>query len=183
MIELEQYVDQLDYLDHDYDPYRDDAMIENLIKLLGEQFPVAVLDQVKKHYSMKANMIEAKTIPELMMENGVSEIKTSTGLIVKLRTEYTVKTEDQNAMAQWVESNGGESLYKRALRFGKGEDISAIISAAEQHGLSYEQAVEIHPQTLKKFVKDFIEDKGSFPPEEAGVVSMYTHAVVTRSKK
>ena len=180
MNDIDKWADLLDYLDHDYDPSRDDKMIQATIDLLGPDVPVAVLEQVKKHYKEKALNIEAKVIPDLLMESGLSEAKTQDGLSIKLKTEYSVKTADPDAMALWVESNGGTSLYKRSLKFLKGEDISYIISVAKLHGLSFEEAVEIHPQTLKKFVKDFIEESGAFPPEEAGVVTMYTHAVIKK---
>lgn len=182
MQDLDKYADDLDYLDHDYDPARDDKMVEETIQLLGTAFPVAVLEKIKAHYAKKARDIEARIIPDMLMQADLTEAKTAAGLTVKLKTEYTVKTADSENMARWVESNGGESLYKRSLRFSKGEDISPIISEAKSQGISYEETLEIHPQTLKKFVQDFIEERGEFPPAEAGAVTMYTHAVLGRAK-
>jgi hypothetical protein len=182
MKDLDKWVDLLDYLDHDYAPNRDDAMVVALIKNLGEHFPVSVLDQVKKFYYSKALEIESVTIPSMLLEYGLSEAKTEAGLGVKVKTEYAVKTSNPDRMALWVESNGGESLYKRSLKFSKGEDISDVVEHLRSEGISYEESLDIHPQTLKKFVKDFIEENGSFPPEDAGTVTMYNHAVITRSK-
>lgn len=183
MKDIDKWVDLLDYLDHDYDPERDDAMVRELVLHLGAHFPIAVLDQAKKYYQDKALQIEAVTIPDMLAESGLSEAKTESGLKISLKTEYTVKTASPEAMAEWVESNGGESLYKRMLAFEKGENLDVVKSHLEKEGVSYTEKVDIHPQTLKKFVKDFIEERGEFPPEDAGSVSMYTHAVVSRIKK
>lgn len=182
--DLDYYVEALDYLDHDYDPERDDKMVQELIVQLGDWFPIAVLEQVAKHYKEKAVQIESKAIPDLLMEAGqLTEIKTANGLAVSLKTEYTVKTLDKTAMFVWVSEKGGEDLYKATMRFSKGEDISPVLQAANEAGLSYDREDEINSQTLKKFVKDYIEENGEMPPAEAGTVTLYTRAVVKKVKK
>lgn len=176
MKDIDSYVDRLDYLAHDYSPERDDAMAIHLIELIGDEFPIAVLEQAIKYYRAKATDIEAKVIPDMLMEQGLSEATTTTGIKVSLKTEYTVKVVDQEKMAKWVEANGGEGLYKRSFSFEKGDDVSGVIEAIDNLGLSCTEKLEIHPQTLKKFVKDL----GDAPPEDAGKLSLYTHAVVKK---
>ena len=70
-----------------------------------------------------------------------------------------------------------------ACAFGRGEDdqASAFKAFAEKQGYYAEQKTEIHPQTLRAFVKERVESGDEFPME-LFVAYIGQRAVVKRSK-
>ena len=181
--DLERLARQADILGRDFDDVNDMAQVNYLIGLLGEFYPASILEQVVKHYQGKLKDIENKQIPDVLMELELAMVKTTDGLSVGLKTEYTVSVLDPDYLCSWMETRGGGHLWKTALKFEKGEPIEAVIKKAEELGLSYERKSEIHPMTLKKFVKDYVEGgtgEGGIP-ETAAQVSMFTHATIKRN--
>jgi hypothetical protein len=181
--ELEKLVQDADHLGHDYDQERDGQECYRLMQSLGDKYPIGVLKQAVKNYQAILDDIENVQIPDMLLEIGMQSVTTEDGLKVGLKTEYNVSIIDPDGLSDWMESNGGGHLWKNSLKFEKGEEIDPVTSLAEELGLSFEQKNEIHPQTLKKFVKDFIEGGASAMdiPESAARVSSFTHAVIKRS--
>ena len=54
--------------------------------------------------------------------------------------------------------------------FGRGEDDTAVqfISVAERNGFTPQQKTDVHPQTLKAWVRERVENGESFPMELFG---------------
>lgn len=165
----------------DYDPEFDDIAVDGLVKLLGEVYPVCVLEAVVKVYQAKLREIENTAIPDLLLESGCSEVTTVDGLKVTLATEYNGKVLDEDAAYAWMSDNGSGHLWETALKFKKGENIDQVKFAAREAGISYEEKSAIHHQTLAKFLRDHLKSGGALPPEEAIKVGMFTHAKIKRS--
>jgi hypothetical protein len=67
--------------------------------------------------------------------------------------------------------------------FGRGEDdqASAFKALASQQGLAAEQKTDIHPQTLRAFIKERVENGDDFPMELFGAW-VGQRAVIKRTK-
>jgi hypothetical protein len=181
--ELEKLVKSADYLGHDYDEDRDGHATMTLIASLGTNYPIAILKEAVKCYQTQLDDIMNLDIPNMLLEIGMASVTTDDGLKVGLKTEYNAQVLDPDSLCDWMDSNGGGHLWKNSLKFDKGEEIETVVSLAEELGLSFEQKNEIHPQTLKKFIKDYVDGEGSVSdiPESAARVSTFTHAVIKRS--
>jgi hypothetical protein len=178
--DLENLAIQADLLGRDYDEIVDRSQVDYLIGLLGSRYPICILEEAAKHYREELRDIQNKQLPDMLMELGLGKVVTDQGLEISLKTEYNVSLLDPEQMSEWMDQNGGGHLWKESLKFDKGQDISAVRTAADHEGLSYEVKDEIHPQTLKKFVKEYLEGGGELIPESIARVGTFTHASIKR---
>ena len=180
--DLEKLASQAWALSRDYIETEDRATVDSIVESLGQYFPISILEAVTKEYRERLKDIENRQIPDLLIELGLGKVTTSEGLEIGIKTEYNVSVSDSEALASWMEFHDGGHLWKTSLKFEKGENIDALKEVAKEIGLSYEEKSEIHPQTLKKYVKDHLESGGDSLPEAAVRVSTFTHATIKRGK-
>lgn len=180
--DLERLASEAYTLSRDYIEDKDIGLVNGIVGYLGATFPIAVLEEAVKRYRDKLKDIENRLLPDLLLELGLGKVVTSDGLEIGIKTEYNVSIADPNALASWMEFHDGGHLWKTNLKFEKGENIDAVREAAKELGISYEETAEIHPQTLKKYVRELLEGGGDAIPEAAARVSTFTHATIKRGK-
>lgn len=178
---LDDLVQVADQLGHDFDSERDQQELNNLLMLLGNVYPIGVLKEASKHYQKYLDSIEYNAIPDLLMEEGMAKITTQDGLSVELKTEYSTKILDETGFFSWMDEEGGSSLYKETFKFSAGENLEYVRQAMKEAGVSYEEKKDIHHMTLKKFVKERMDDGLDIPADLASV-GQFTHAIIKKVK-
>lgn len=115
-------------------------------------------------------------LPDIMMELGMSELKLTTGekLIMSKYYSASIKDENQEAAFKWLRETNNDSIIKNEVKgsFGKGQDAEAkqVMEALESMvpGL-FSLKTNVHPMTLKSFVKERIEGGMELPLETFSV--------------
>jgi curved DNA-binding protein CbpA len=126
-------------------------------------------------------------LPTMLAEIGLSSMKLDDGSEVTVKQTYgaSILVDNRPAAYEWLRERGYDDIIKNtvACQFGRGEDdkASAFKEFAEKEGFLAEQKTEIHPQTLRAFVKERVENGDDFPMELFGAY-IGQRAVIKRSK-
>lgn len=133
------------------------------------------------------DLVEVK-LPDMMLEIGLESFVLSDGTSIRIEKFYAAKIPDDKRQEafEWLRGNGHESLIKRAIscKFGKGQDAlaSKVIAALAKLKVAAEDKESVHPQTLKAFVREQIEEGKALPTDLLGVY-VGNRAKVTPSKQ
>jgi NAD-dependent DNA ligase len=112
-----------------------------------------------------------KTLSDLVLGLGISEIRLSTGGKLKVeRLIFTsIKGERKDEAIAWLEGNDFAGLVKSSLVIDGGKDskeqLEPVMTAAIEAGLLPRYKQDVHPQTLKAFVTEQL-DKGTYFPQD-----------------
>ena len=126
-------------------------------------------------------------MPAMLAEIGISSFSLDDGSTVEVKQTYgaSILVDNRPAAYEWLRDNGYDDIIKNTVlcQFGRGEDdrASAFAAFAQQQGYVPEQKTEIHPQTLRAFVKERVEEGEAFPMELFGAW-VGQRAVIKRSK-
>jgi hypothetical protein len=137
------------------------------------QIEIAEADLATKKDSLKR--LSEEIIPSHMEQLGLSSFTLGNGYKLLVKPYYACKIpEDRSQEAfAWLRAGNYSDIIKNtvSLQFGKGEDDLAIQVAEKLVGLglSPEQKIFVHPQTLKSFVRECIENGKELPTDLFGV--------------
>ena len=118
-----------------------------------------------KRKKAEADDISSRVIPELLAEQGLSEIKLADGSKVSVKKEFraTVPKDDtkrENAL-QWLRTNGLGDIIKNnvSVTFGKGEDDKAkqLLDLAAENGYEPQQKSDVSWNTLTALYRERVE--------------------------
>lgn len=144
----------------------------NRARLLEESIETASVALQKMQEELRI-LIEG-TMPEIMMEMNISEIKLVTGekLIMTKFYSASITPEHADAAFDWLRKNNFDSLIKNKIEaaFGKGEDEKVRKLMEELAPLGFTCKTSVHPMTLKSFVREQVE-QGTPPP--ADIFNLY----------
>ena len=127
-------------------------------------------------------------MPGMLAEIGMSHFALDDGSTVEVKQTYgaSILVEKRPEAYEWLRDNGYDDIIKNtvACQFGRGEDdlASAFAAFAQQQGYVPDQKTEVHPQTLRAFVKERCEAGEEFPMELFGAW-IGQRAVIKRGKK
>ena len=113
-------------------------------------------------------------MPAMLAEIGISSLSLDDGSKVEVKQTYgaSILVDNRPRAYEWLRDNGYDDIIKNtvACQFGRGEDdlANAFAAFAQQQGYVPEQKTEIHPQTLRAFVKERVEEGDGFPMELFG---------------
>lgn len=113
-------------------------------------------------------------MPSLMAEMGISSLTLEDGAVVKVTQTYgaSILVENRPKAYDWLRDHGYDDIIKNTVscQFGRGEDDRAkeFAEFAANSGFAPDQKTEIHPQTLRAFVKERVENGDEFPMELFG---------------
>lgn len=139
---------------------------------------VAKLDQQLQDAKTEFTRYDSEIIPDLFMQLGLSELKLDSGEKVTIKRGYYGNISEERAIEafKWLEDNGHGSLIKTslAMTFGKGKEeqwgLLAAKAALKEQKVDFKEKKGVHPQTLKAFIKQQLEDATpNFPKELFGV--------------
>ena len=132
--------------------------------------------------------IQEDDIPELMKEIGLQEITLDTGdkLSVHNEIQCSITEARRQAAHAWLTERGFSGLIKTSIeiKFGRGEADDARIFLPQIEELTRHSAVledAVHPQTLKAFLKEQLEDGTDLPQDLFGLRA-YSKAKLTFAK-
>ena len=127
-------------------------------------------------------------MPAMLAEIGLTSFVLDDGSTVDVKQTYgaSILVENRPQAYEWLRENDYDDIIKNtvACQFGRGEDdlASAFAAFAQQQGYTPEQKTEVHPQTLRAFVKERVEAGEEFPMELFGAW-VGQRAVIKRGKK
>jgi hypothetical protein len=176
---LSDYAKKVNMLNYgENNDYTRTEHFHKVVNMLPDYPPIKLLEDILNYYKTKRHTLVTKDIPSVMQQMGISKATTTDGLSVKVNKEVSVKEVNKVKLMEWAVSNGYEDHIKTFLKFGKGDfnqDIEAYLS---EQGISYEKDVGIHPQTLKKIIKDRIDAEEELPSDNLIEVKTFNIAKI-----
>lgn len=150
--------------------------LSDLIKLQADlERQVSSLEDTLARAASDLKRVSETLIPDTMAQLGLSSMKLDDGTKVEVSTYYaaSIPADAQSAAFAWLRETGNDSIIKRTVscQFGKGEDKEAneLAERLDALGYSFNDKANVHPQTLKAFVREQIESNKPFPQELFGV--------------
>lgn len=127
----------------------------------------------KKLKETERNLSE-QSIPNLMQQAGISEIKLDDGTAISIKTYYaaSISKANEDEAFNWLRDNGYGDLIKNnvLLQFGKAQDKDAnnLVNELKSKVTMFPK-MKVEPMTLKAFVRNEIEQGKSVPMDLLGV--------------
>lgn len=118
---------------------------------------VAQLEEDLKNAKERFNQVSQIDIPQLLLQNGLSEIRLSTGEKLRVSQEISASVKDIDLFRDFVNERGDEDILKTTLTLGKTphEIVDKVRRMLmEQFELMSEITTTVHPMTLKKYIKE-----------------------------
>jgi len=156
-------------------------------KIRDEEEYISSLESDLKKAKKGLLKLTDEDLPTMLAEIGLSSMKLDDGSEVTVKQTYgaSILVDNRPAAYEWLREKGYDDIIKNtvACQFGRGEDDKAASfkAIAEKEGHYAEQKTEIHPQTLRAFVKERVENGDDFPMELFGAY-VGQRAVIKRSK-
>ena len=149
------------------------TIAQECVKLKQKEDDIAKLEEQLKSKKAEADDISSRVIPELLAEQGLSEIKLSDGSKVSVKKEYRCtlpKDESRRAQCyQWLRDQGLGDIIKNNIfvTFGKGEDDKAkqLLNLAAENGFEPQQKSDVPWNTLTALFKERVESGLDMPSE------------------
>lgn len=129
------------------------------------------LEEDLKKVNIQISKLEEETIPQMMLNAGLEEITTDDGKKVTLKRDYFPHVSEANkeTFFQWLRENDLEAIikteFKSSLSKGDQENTDRILELIKEEHLEelFSMKEAVHPQTLKAFVKEKMEEGASLP--------------------
>lgn len=122
-------------------------------------------------------------IPAVLHEHGLVKVDLDDGRTVSIEQMISVSQTDKLAFAKWLDSVGMGGIVKTNLDFGKSAAIDEVEDFLMTHGIEYSKATEVHPQTAKKAMREWIEAGNVPPPDSIAKVSIFEKAKIKGGKE
>jgi hypothetical protein len=161
------------------------AQVARLVRDKEDQ--VRILEEQLKEVKRQLLKLSDEDLPALLQEVGVNSFTLDDGSKVEVKTTYGahIKAENKQAAFEWLRSEGYDDIIKNIVscQFGRGEDNNAsdFFDFALKSGFNPDQKTDVHPQTLKAFVRERVETGDEFPMELFGAY-VGQRATIKRSK-
>ena len=141
------------------------TVAQECVKLKDKEDEIAALEEQLKTKKLEADDISSRVIPELLAEQGLSEIKLADGSKVSVKKEFrcTLPKDEvkREAAYQWLRDNKLEDIIKNNVfvTFGKGEDDKAkqLLNLAAENGYEPQQKSDVAWMTLTALFRERIE--------------------------
>ncbi len=157
-------------------------------KIQSQEQQIANTEEDLKKQKEELRNLQNEELPMLMQEIGIKKFELEDGSSVNIKEIYagSISQANKEKAFNWLRENKFDDIIKNTVTtaFGKGEDTAAknFMDIAEQAGYTPVQKTEVHPQTLKAFIKERVEGGDEFPMELFGAYIGYK-AEIKKSKK
>ena len=149
------------------------TIAQECVKLKQKEDEIANLEEQLKAKKAEADDIGSRVIPELLAEQGLSEIKLADGSKVSVKKEFRCtlpKDEDRREQAyKWLRDQGLGDIIKNNVfvTFGKGEDNKAkqLLDLAAENGFEPQQKSDVSWNTLTALFRERIESGLDMPSD------------------
>jgi len=140
-------------------------LLQNVIKLKQKEDEIAALEDQLKSKKAEADDIGSRVIPELLAEQGLTELKLKDGSKVSVKKEFraTLPKDDirREAAYKWLRDQGLGDIIKNNVfvTFGKGEDDKAkqLLDLAAENGFEPQQKSDVAWNTLTALYQERIQ--------------------------
>jgi len=132
------------------------------------------LEETLKDEKKSLLKLTDEDMPAMLAEIGISSFSLDDGSQVEVKQTYgaSILVNNRPQAYEWLRDHGYDDIIKNTVlcQFGRGEDdlASSFAAFAQQQGYVPEQKTEVHPQTLRVFVKERVEEGEDFPMELFG---------------
>ena len=141
------------------------TVAQECVKLKQKEDEIAALEEQLKTKKAEADDIGSRVIPELLAEQGLSEIKLADGSKVSVKQEFraTLPKDEvrRDAAYQWLRDQGLGDIIKNnvSVTFGKGEDDKAqsLIDLAVANGYEPSQKSDVAWNTLTALYEERVK--------------------------
>ena len=138
---------------------------QQCIKLKEKEDEIAELEDKLKAKKAEADDISSRVIPELLAEQGLSEIKLADGSKVSVKKEFraTLPKDDlrRESAYQWLRDQGLGDIIKNnvTVSFGRGEDNKAnqLMDLAVANGFTPQQKSDVAWNTLTALYEERVK--------------------------
>ena len=135
------------------------------VNLKKKEDEIADLEEQLKKKKEEADFISSNVIPELLAEQGLSEIKLADGSKVSVKKEFraTLKKDDmaREGAYTWLRAQGLGDIIKNnvSVTFGKGEDDKAkrLLDLAAENGYEPQQKSDVAWNTLTALYEERVQ--------------------------
>ena len=149
------------------------TVAQECVKLKQKEDEIAALEEQLKNKKAEADDISSRVIPELLAEQGLSEIKLADGSKVSVKKEYrcTIPKDEvrRELCYKWLRDQKLEDIIKTNVfvTFGKGEDDKAkqLLDLAVANGFEPQQKSDVSWQTLTALFRERIESGLDMPSD------------------
>lgn len=155
-------------------------LIELANLLIEKDKKISELETSLKKEKEDARRLREESIPDYMNEMGVSEIKLSNGFTVNIKDEVycAIPASRRQEAYDWLTDHDFDSIIKTNVTslFGKGEieNALALFERLRDEDLNVNLTQEVHPQTLKAFLKGQLQNGADIPLELFGARPVQT---------
>ena len=149
------------------------TVAQECVKLKNKEDEIAALEEQLKTKKLEADDISFRVIPELLAEQGLSEIKLADGSKVSVKKEFrcTLPKDEakRTAAYQWLRDQGLGDIIKNNIfvTFGKGEDDKAkqLLNLAAENGFDPQQKSDAAWNTLTALFQERVESGLDMPSD------------------
>ena len=135
------------------------------IKLKQKEDEIAAIEEQLKTKKAEADDISSRVIPELLAEQGLTEIKLADNSKVTVKKEFraTLPKDDvrREAAYKWLRDQGLGDIIKNNVfvTFGKGEDDKAkqLLDLAAENGFEPQQKSDVAWNTLTALYQERVQ--------------------------
>ena len=149
---------------------------------------VAELEEQLRTAKAKLLELTDRDLPDMMAEVGITNFTLADGSKLEVKQTYgaRIPVVHRDAAFAWLKEKGHDDIIKNlvSVPFGRGEDSLAtdFINLAQKNGYAPDQKKEVHPQTLKAFVKEQLEKGQEVPMDLFGVFTGQRASIKRGSK-
>jgi hypothetical protein len=143
-------------------------------KIVDAENAVTAIEQQLKDAKRLLHKLTDEDLPAQMVELGLSKFTLDDGSEVNVKQTYgaSIPVDRRPEAYAWLRDNGFDDIIKNTVscKFGRGQDDDAekFMHMAASSGYVAEQKTEIHPMTLRSFVKERVESGDGFPMDMFG---------------
>ena len=149
------------------------TVADECVKLKQKEDEIAALEEQLKNKKAEADDISSRVIPELLAEQGLSEIKLADGSKVAVKKEYRCTLPKDEVKRQqcyeWLRNEKLGDIIKNNVfvTFGKGEDDKAkqLLDLAAENGYEPQQKSDVAWMTLTALFRERIESGLDMPSD------------------
>jgi non-ribosomal peptide synthetase component F len=145
-------------------------------------------EQALREAKEKARQLREESLPMAMLELGVETLTLNTGEKVSVKQDVfaAIAADQRSAAFDWLEQHGFGGLIKTELelKFGRDEQerMQEAATLLRAEGYQPEIARNVHPQTLKAFLREQLEaGNPELPLDLFGARPIWT-AKITQAK-
>jgi hypothetical protein len=156
-------------------------------QIRDKEVEIDLLEDTLKQFKKHLQKLTDEEMPAMLAEIGISSFSLDDGSTVEVKQTYgaSILVQNRETAYEWLRDHQYDDIIKNTVtcQFGRGEDdqASAFSKFAETQGFIPQQKTEIHPQTLRAFVKERCEAGEEFPMELFGAW-VGQRAIIKRGK-